>query len=256
VPRATGKRDGSGSGRLVDLTVIWRQVPKVTGDGHFAHRLAFGPDGYLWISSGDRQKLQPAQDLQSTLGKIVRLRDDGTVPEDNPFGDQGGVAAEIWSLGHRNPLGMAFDADGRLWAHEMGPRGGDELNLIRRGANYGWPEVSDGRHYSGRAIPDHRGRSEFTAPVVTWTPVISPAGFVIYRGDMFPHWRGSGFIGGLSAQALIRIAFDGESAREAERFDLGSRIRAVAEGPDGALWLLEDGRRGGDGRLLRLAAAP
>jgi glucose/arabinose dehydrogenase len=255
VARATLERDEAGSGRLIDLEVIWRQVPKVSGDGHFGQRLAFDPDGYLWISSGERQKMQPAQDMQSNLGKIVRLHEDGSVPEDNPFADRGGVTAQIWSLGHRNPLGIVFDPEGRLWEHEMGPRGGDELNLIQRGANYGWPEVSNGRHYSGLPIPDHGGRDEFTAPVASWTPVISPAGFIIYRGDVFPEWRGSGFIGGLSSQALIRIAFEGDTAREAERFQMGARIRAVAEGPDGALWVLEDGRRGG-GRLLRLTAAP
>ncbi len=252
VARATLERDEAGGGRLADLTVIWRQVPKVTGRGHYGHRLAFGPEGYLWISSGERQKMQPAQDRQANLGKIVRLHEDGRVPEDNPFAGRGGVTAGIWSLGHRNPLGIAFDDDGRLWEHEMGPRGGDELNLIRRGANYGWPEVSEGRHYSGVPIPDHRERPEFAAPVASWTPVISPSSFIIYRGEAFPEWRGSGFIGGLSSQALIRIAFDGETAREAERFPMGARIRAVAEGPDGALWLLEDGRRGAPGRLLKL----
>lgn len=254
VARATLERDEEGGGRLADLEVIWRQVPKVSGNGHYGHRLAFGPDGYLWISSGDRQKMDPAQDMQSNLGKIVRLNEDGSVPEDNPFAERGGVTAEIWSLGHRNPLGIVFDAEGRLWEHEMGPRDGDELNLIERGANYGWPLVSNGRHYSGERIPDHGERAEFTAPVTSWTPVISPAGFIIYRGEEFPDWQGSGFIGGLSSQALIRIAFDGTTAEEAERFDLGARIRAVAEGPEGTLWLLKDGRRGGPGRLLRLTA--
>jgi len=256
VARATLERDADGGGRLADLEVIWRQSPKVGGRGHYGHRLAFGPDGYLWISSGDRQKLQPAQDMQGNLGKIVRLHDDGRVPDDNPFAGRGGVTAEIWSLGHRNPLGIVFDGDGRLWEHEMGPRGGDELNLIRRGANYGWPEVSNGRHYSGRSIPDHSAGDGFTAPVESWTPVISPSSFIIYQGDAFPDWRGSGFISGLSSQALVRIAFDGETAREAERFAMGARIRAVAEGPDGALWLLEDGRRGAPGRLLRLDPLP
>ena len=256
VARARLERDADGGGRLADLEVIWRQVPKVSGEGHYGHRIAFGPDGYLWISSGERQKMAPSQDMQSNLGKIVRLHDDGRVPADNPFADRGGVTAEIWSLGHRNPLGIAFDAEGRLWEHEMGPRNGDELNLVTRGANYGWPEVSNGRHYSGKDIPDHQPGDGFAAPVVTWTPVISPSSFIIYRGDEFPAWRGSGLIGGLSSQALVRVAFDGESAREAERFDMGARIRAVAEGPDGALWLLEDGRRGGPGRLLKLTAAP
>jgi aldose sugar dehydrogenase len=252
VARARLVRDDDGGGTLADVEVIWRQEPKVSGQGHYAHRLLFGPEGHLWISSGDRQQLQPAQDLATNLGKILRLDADGTVPQDNPFADQGGVAAQIWTLGHRNPLGMAFDAEGRLWSHEMGPRGGDELNLIERGQNYGWPEVSAGRHYDGTPIPEHATRPEFRAPVIEWTPVISPAGFIIYTGDAFPRWAGSGLIGGLSGQVLVRVALDGETAHEAERFAMGMRIREVAQGHDGAVWLLEDGRRGGGGRLLRL----
>ena len=252
VARARLVLNESGGGGLEDLEVIWRQVPKVSGDGHFGHRLAFDDEGMLWISSSERQKFDPAQDMSGNLGKMIRLNDDGSVPEGNPFADQGGVAAQVWSLGHRNILGLAFDADGRLWAHEMGPKGGDELNLIEKGANYGYPIVSNGMHYDGEPIPDHDTRPEFEAPVISWTPVISPAGFIIYDGELFPEWQGSGFIGGLSSQALVRIEFEGESAREAERFDLEQRIREVAQGPDGAIWLLEDGRRGGDGTLLKL----
>ncbi len=181
--------------------------------------------------------------MSGNLGKIVRLNDDGSVPADNPFANRGGVAAQVWSLGHRNVLGLAFDANGRLWEHEMGPAGGDELNLIQRGANYGYPIVSNGDHYDGRPIPDHSTRPEFAAPKVSWTPVISPAGFVIYNGSRFPQWRGNGFIGGLSSQSLVRIEFNGETAREAARYDMGKRIREVEQGPDGALWLLEDRRR-------------
>ena len=252
VARARLVLNESGGGELEDLEVIWRQVPKVSGDGHFGHRLAFDDEGMLWISSSERQKFDPAQDMSGNLGKMIRLNDDGSVPEGNPFADQGGVAAQVWSLGHRNILGLAFDAEGRLWAHEMGPKGGDELNLIEKGANYGYPIVSNGMHYDGEPIPDHDTRPEFNAPEVSWTPVISPAGFIIYDGELFPEWQGSGFIGGLSSQALVRVAFDGESAREAERFDLEQRIREVAQGPDGAIWLLEDGRRGGNGTLLKL----
>ena len=243
-------------GTLSDHEVIWRQTPKVTGQGHDAHRIAFGPDGYLWISSGDRQKFDPAQDMESTLGKIVRLNDDGSVPGDNPFAERGGVTAEIWSLGHRNPLGLAFDAPGRLWNVEMGPAGGDELNLVRRGANYGYPIVSNGDHYDGRDIPDHHTRPEFAAPAEFWNPVISPSSLMFYSGSEFPEWQGDAFIGGLSSESLVRIEIDGDSAREAQRFDMGRRIRAVEQGPDGALWLLEDGRpgRGGDGYLLKLTA--
>jgi len=252
VARARLLLEGSRA-ELAGLEVIWRQVPKVSGRGHFGHRIAFGPEGYLWISSGERQKFDPSQDMQSNLGKIVRLNDDGSVPPDNPFAGQGEVTSQIWSLGHRNPLGLAFDANGRLWNVEMGPRGGDELNLVERGANYGYPIVSDGRHYSGQGIPDHDTRPDLDAPAVSWTPVISPSSLMFYSGGEFPQWQGDAFIGGLSSQSLVRVEFDGETAREAERFRMGQRIRAVEQGPEGAIWLLEDGGRSG-GRLLRLSA--
>lgn len=249
VARAKLVLAADGSGKLEDLKVIWRQTPKVEGKGHYGHRLAFGPDGKLWITSSERQKFDPAQDMSGNLGKIIRLNDDGSVPADNPFASKGGVAAQVWSLGHRNALGIAFDARGKLWVHEMGPAGGDELNLITRGANYGYPIVSNGNHYDGRDIPDHDTRPEFAAPKVTWTPVISPAGFIIYSGKLFPQWTGSGFIGGLSSTSLVRVAFDGDNAREAERFKMGERIREVEQGPDGAIWLLEDGS---NAKLLKL----
>ena len=243
---------GATGGELADLEVIWRQVPKVEGRGHFGHRIAFSEDGHLFISSGERQKFDPAQDMQANLGKIVRLNDDGTLPSDNPFADRGGVTAEIWSLGHRNPLGLAFDGQGKLWNVEMGPRGGDELNLVERGANYGYPIVSNGDHYDGRPIPDHDTRPELYAPAAFWNPVISPSSLMFYSGSEFPEWQGDAFIGGLSSQSLVRIEFNGERTREAERFAMGRRIRAVEQGPDGAIWLLEDERDGVGGRLLRL----
>lgn len=252
VARARLTLDDRGGGALEDLEVIWRQMPKKSGDGHFGYRIAFDRDGMLWISSSERKEFDPAQDMNTNLGKIVRLNDDGSVPEGNPFAGQGGVAAQIWSLGHRNILGMAFDADGRLWAHEMGPRGGDELNLIEKGANYGYPIVSEGVHYDDTPIPNHDTHPEFRAPVISWTPVISPAGFIIYDGDLFSDWKGNGFIGGMSSRSLVRIAFDGETAREVERFDMQRRIREVEQGPDGAIWLLEDGTRNGAGWLLKL----
>ncbi len=251
VARAQLRLAGDG-GELTDLEVIWRQVPKVTGQGHYGHRIVFGPDGYLWISSGERQKFDPAQDMEANLGKIVRLNVDGSIPSDNPFFESGGVTAEIWSLGHRNPLGLAFDQSGRLWNIEMGPRGGDELNLVRRSANYGYPIVSNGNHYDGRDIPDHHTRPEFATPAVFWDPVISPSSLMFYSGSEFPDWRGDAFVGGLSSESLVRIEFDGESAREAQRFDMGRRIRAVEQGPDGSIWLLEGGRRDGNGYLLKL----
>jgi glucose/arabinose dehydrogenase len=248
--------DANGGGALSDVKVIWRQVPKVSGRGHYGHRIAFSPDGkYLFISSGERQKFDPAQDMKSNLGKIVRLNDDGSVPADNPFADQGEIASQVWTLGHRNVLGIAFDAQGRMWEHEMGPAGGDEVNLIVRGDNYGYPIVSNGDHYDGRPIPDHDTRPEFHAPATSWNPVISPAGLAIYSGDLFPDWKGDLLIGGLSSQALIDVQIDGDSAREAARYEMGARIREVEQGPDGAVWLLEDGRNGGGGRLLKLMPA-
>jgi glucose/arabinose dehydrogenase len=243
-----------GSPRLENFQVIWRQAPKVEGRGHFGHRIAFGPDGKMYVSNGDRQKFTPAQDMNGTLGKVVRLNDDGTVPRDNPFAGRGGVAAQIWSLGHRNILGLAFDGRGQLWSHEMGPKNGDEYNRIERGSNYGYPVVSNGDHYDGKKIPDHATRPEFNAPEITWNG-LSPAGFMIYSGKLFPQWRGNGFVGGLSGQALVRVEMNGAAAREAERWDMGARIREVEQGPDGAIYVLEDERGGSGGRLLRLAPA-
>lgn len=241
--------------RLEGLQVIWRQAPKVEGRGHYGHRIAFGRDGKLYISNGDRQKFDPAQDMTATLGKIVRLNDDGSLPGDNPWASRGGVTAQLWSAGHRNVLGLAFDQRGQLWSHEMGPAGGDEFNRVEKGSNYGYPVVSNGQHYDGKDIPDHPTRPEFNAPEITWTPVISPAGLIIYDGSLFPQWRGSAFIGGLSSEALIRVALNGTTAREAERWPMGARIREVEQGPDGAIYVLEDERRGSGGRLLRLTPA-
>jgi glucose/arabinose dehydrogenase len=250
---------------LRDVELIWRQYPKVVGRGHYGHRLLFDDEGYLWISSGDRQKFTPAQDMQSNMGKVLRLHDDGSVPADNPFVnyrdgdplvDDEGVYGQIWSLGHRNVLGLALDLDGRLWELEMGPRHGDELNLIRRGANYGYPEVSNGDHYDGREIPDHDTRPEFQAPAAYWVPAISPGDLMIYGGDLFSDWRGNAFAAGLSSAAIVRIELgDDGDAREVERYEMGARIRSLAEGPDGAIWVLEDERGSSQGRLLKLTPA-
>lgn len=242
----------SNSARLTDLRVLWRQSPKVTGQGHYGHRVVIGPQGYLWISSGERQKFDPAQDMSGNLGKIVRLNRDGSIPQDNPFS---GAAQGVWSLGHRNPLGLAFDANEQLWVVEMGPKGGDELNRVERGADYGYPTVSNGDHYNGAVIPDHDTQPRFKAPAITWTPVISPSSLMFYSGSEFPQWQGQAMISGLSAKGIVRVEFDGVSAREVGRIPLDARIRSVAQGPDGALWVLEDERRGSQGRLLRLTAA-
>jgi len=233
--------------RLSAIEILFRGNPKVPGDGHFSGRIAFSPDGrFLFFTNGERQKFDPAQDPKMTLGKVLRLTLDGKPAPGNPLAAKGFDPA-IWSYGHRNLLGIAFDAQGRLWEQEMGPRGGDELNVILPGRNYGWPIVSNGNHYDGRNIPDHPTRPEFEAPKVSWNPVISPAGLMIYSGALFPAWKGNIFIGGLSSQSLIRVVVSGDTAREAERYAMDARIREVEQGPDGAIWVLED-----EGRLLKL----
>lgn len=237
---------------LSDMTKVWEQNPKVTGQGHYSHRIVFSPDGkYMFIGSGERQKFDPAQDMNANLGKIVRLNPDGSVPADNPFAGQPSPTDQIWSLGHRNILGLAFDRQGNLWNQEMGPAGGDEINLVARKANYGYPKVSNGDHYDGRPIPDHSDGDGFTAPAVWWNPAISPAGLAYYNADLFPEWQDSLFLGGLSAKALVRVKIDGQKLTKADQWDMGARIREVEVGPDGALWLLEDGGES-QGRLLKL----
>lgn len=246
---------GQGQPRIGDFRVIWRQTPKVTGNGHFAHRIAFGPDGNMFLTSGDRQKLDPAQDMGSDLGKILRLTPEGEPVPGNPWADRGGRAAMYWSTGHRNPLGIAFAPDGRLWSSEMGPRHGDELNLILPGRNYGWPRVSYGDHYDGEAVPDEHAGRGFEEPRVYWTPAISPGGLMIYSGDLFADWRGDAFLPGLSGHNLVRVDIDGDNARHADNWDMEARIRAVEQGPRGEIYLLEDGREPGRGRMLRLEPA-
>lgn len=237
---------------LRNVERLFQATPYVSGNGHYSGRIAFAPDGqHLFFTNGERQKFQPAQDPKSTLGKVLRLTLDG-----KPAGDPGltakGFHPAIWSYGHRNLLGIAFDKAGNLWEQEMGPEGGDEVNLILPGKNYGYPIVSDGSHYGGGDIPDHDTRPEFEKYKVNWTPVISPGGLVVYSGKMFPQWAGDLFIGGLSSQALVRVEVDGTNAKKGDQWPMGSRIREVEEGPDGAIWLLEDGRDGSQGRLLKL----
>ncbi len=229
------------------LEVIWRQTAKVSGRGHYSHRLVLSPDEqHLFVASGERQKQTPAQDKQSHLGKIVRLTLDGSPAGDGAIG---GALPDIWSMGHRNILGIDFDAQGQLWEVEHGPKGGDELNLVRRGQNYGWPVRSNGVNYDGSDIPDHSADDGFAKPAVSWTPVIAPGNMIFYTGDLFDGLAGDLLIAGLKTEAIVRVATDGDTARETARYDMDNRIRQIVEGPDGALWVLEDGD---GGRLLEL----
>lgn len=257
VALATGRfnQASGGTTTLDGVKTIFRATPYVDGDGHYSGRIAFSPDGrYLFFTNGERQKFDPAQDPKATLGKVLRLNLDGTPAAGNPLAAKGFHPA-VWSYGHRNLLGIAFDKDGRLWEQEMGPKGGDEVNLIKPGLNYGYPKASNGDHYDGKPIPDHSPHDGFEAPKLFWTPVISPAGLLYYSGELFPQWKDSLFIGGLSGKALVRVKLDGENASKADQWDMGARIREVEQGPDGALWLLEDGGRGSQGRLLKLTPA-
>lgn len=240
IGRARLIRDGAP--RLDGLEVIWRQFPKVTGRGHYSHRLAFSPDGkYMFVSSGERQKFTPAQDLGGNLGKVLRLMPDGASAPGNPYAEKGGVSAQIWSYGHRNLLGLAFSPDGRLWDLEHGPAGGDEINLVEPGRNYGWPLVSDGDHYDGKPIPRHATRPDLAAPAISWNPVIAPGDFIFYTGKVFPNWQGQALIAALGTGGIVRTAIDGDTMREVERIDLGHRIREIEQAPDGTLYILEDG---------------
>ncbi|HEX2060157.1 MAG TPA: PQQ-dependent sugar dehydrogenase [Thermoanaerobaculia bacterium] len=246
---ARARLDGNA---LRDVQVIWRQVPKMIGRGHFGHRLLFAPDGKLFITSGDRMRFEPAQSLAGNLGKVVRINADGSVPSDNPFVGRENARGDLWSYGHRNILAAAIEPGaGRLFAFEMGPLGGDELNLVQAGKNYGWPVVSNGDNYASSAIPDHPTRREFEAPLRTWTPVLSPSGATFYTGAHFANWKGSVLVGGLSSQSLIRLTFDGERVSNEERIFMGRRIRDVLQMPDGALLLIVDDAKGDLLRLTR-----
>jgi glucose/arabinose dehydrogenase len=244
---------------LRNVQTLFRATPYVDGNGHFAGRIAFAPDGKLFFTNGDRQKFEPAQDPKATLGKVLRLNDDGTPAAGNPLAAQGFHPA-VWSYGHRNQLGIAFDASGKLWEQEMGPKGGDEVNLVLPSRNYGYPRVSNGSHYDGAPlngadIPDHAPGDGFEAPKVWWNPAISPGGLMVYSGKRWPQWRGDLFIGGLSSEALIRVDVNGDRASKGDQWPMGMRVREAKEGPDGSIWVLEDGRREGKGRLVRLTPA-
>jgi len=269
---------GKDSASLENLKVIWRDGERGQG-GQFGAQVAFSPDGkYLFLSVGDRQRMTPAQDPNQPLGKILRLTLDGKPAKGNPMAGKKGAASvpvidpptdtetaktapvvrtytfpgpnltpsETWTTGHRTPYGLAFAPDGRLWELEHGPRGGDELNLIEPGKNYGWPLVSYGHNYNGVPIPSPDTRPDLTKPVIYWVPVIAPGSLTFYNGKMFPQWKGSALIGGLATKSLDRITFDDKGgAKPAERWDVGHRIRDVEVAPDGAIWLLEDSREGG-----------
>ena len=246
---ARAKLNAVGSPRLDGLTVVWRATPATTG-GQLGGRLAFSPDRqYLFVSSGERQQGTPAQDPAGTLGKIVRLDLDGMAAAGNPFASTPSIRPEIWSLGHRNPYGLVFASDGRLFESEMGPAGGDEFNLIAAGANYGWPSVSEGDNYDGSPIPRHATNAAYVAPLLSWTPVIAPGGMIQYRGTRFVGWTGDFVLAGLVQQGIVRVRVTGNSAAEAARIGLGARIREVEEAPDGSIWVLQDGS---GGKLIEL----
>ncbi len=250
-------REDGGKPRVEALQVIFRMQPTLDSTKHAGGRLVFTPDGKLFAVLGERSIREgrvQAQDLGSHLGKIVRISPDGSVPKDNPFIDRKGARPEIWSSGHRNVLAAALDGQSRLWVVEMGPRGGDELNLVAPGKDYGWPTIGYGEEYSGAALHETTQAPGMEQPIYYWDPVISPSGMTIYSGALVPEWRGNIFTGGLSSKALVRLVLSNDRVVGEERLlkDLDARIREVVEGPDGALYLLTDES---DGKLLRLAPA-
>lgn len=237
--------------RLEGAEVVFRQLPKLEGPNHWGSRLAFARDGTLFVTTGDRFKFDPAQDLSTHVGKVLRVNPDGSVPQDNPFVGREGARPEIWSYGHRNVQGAAIHpATGKLWIHEMGPQGGDELNVAEAGRNYGWPLVSWGRHYGGGAIPKPPTRPDLAGSVHYWDPVIAPSGMAFYTAAMFPEWRGDLLIGGLQSRGIVRLTLADETVTGEERIALGARIRDVRQAPDGSVWALTDAA---DGKVLRLA---
>ncbi len=239
--------------RLQDLRVIFAQKDDPPGSHHFGSRLVFGRDGTLFVTLGERfNHRDRAQDLDSHLGKVVRINPDGSVPADNPFVGRAGALPEIWSYGHRNVQGAALHPQtGALWAHEHGPQGGDELNILLAGRNYGWPQITFGREYvTGFRIGEGTERADVQPPLKQWTPSIAPSGMAFYTADVFPRWKGNLFIGALKYRMLVRLVLDGDKVTHEERLlaDQGMRIRDVRQGPDGRLWLLDDS----NGRILRL----
>jgi glucose/arabinose dehydrogenase len=233
-------------GRLEGFEVIFSQEPKVEGDKHFGGRIVFSPEGRLFLTLGERGLSEPAQDLSNHLGKVVRIERDGSVPADNPFTDRSDARPEIWSYGHRNIEGAAIEpGTDMLWVAEMGPQGGDdELNISEAGLDYGW-----GQDHDGRDIPKSRTDEHFADAIEHWTPVISPSGMIFYTGAVFPEWRGSVLIGGLTARGIVRLVLDGREVVEEERIPLGERIRDIVQGPDGLIYVLTDEAAGSIWRL-------
>ena len=241
--------------RLADVTVIFRQQPKIASGHHFGSRLVFARDGRLFVTLGERNKERDsAQDLGTHIGKIVRIEKDGKIPADNPFVGRNGARPEIWSFGHRNVQGAALHPlTGELWAHEHGPRGGDEINVVQAGRNYGWPVITYGREYHGPAIGEGTEKAGMEQPLHYWVPSIAPSGMAFHSGNAHPAWKGQLFVGALAAKQLVRLEFDPEGrVRSEERIAIGERVRDVREGPDGALYLLTDEDAG---RLLRIVPA-
>ena len=231
--------------RLEDFETLFVQDYKMKGPNHFGGRMEFAEDGMLYFTMGERFQFDPAQDLSNHLGTVVRLNKDGSVPDDNPFVGQQDALPEIYSYGHRNIQAAAINpATGTLWVTEMGPMGGDELNEVKAGENYGWPVVSWGDNYDNTKIPDPTTRPEFTDAAIHWSPTISPSGMVFYTGDVFEAWRGNALIGGLTAGGIIRVAVNGSSAEELERIPIGARVRDVVQAPDGTLYVLTDADNG------------
>ncbi len=251
---ARARLDAAGN-RLDGLRVIFRQLPKSHGGQHFGSRLVFARDGKLFITIGERGQRRLTQDFSINRGQVIRINPDGTVPEDNPFVGRPGYRSEVWSYGHRNPQGAALHPDtGKLWIHEHGARGGDEINLPDAGKNYGWPVIAYGRHYSGEKIGVGSHKAGLEQPLYYWDPSIAPSGMAFYTGAAFPKWRGNLFVGALKFRLVARLTLDGEKVVAEERIldGLGQRIRDVRQGPDGLLYLLTDS---GDGKILRVEPA-
>ena len=239
--------------RLEDFRTIWEMVPGSAGGRHFGSRLVEGPDGYLYVTVGERGEAAAAQDLARENGSVIRIGRDGAVPATNPFVGVAGARPEIWSLGHRNPQGAALDGAGQLWVVEHGAMGGDEVNRIERGANYGWPVIAYGRDYSGAKIGEGTARPGMAQPAFYWDPSIAPSGLVIHSGRMFPAWRGDFLVGSLKFGLIARLRPEGDGFREVERFDWPetARTRDLREGPDGALWIVSEG----NGAIYRVTPA-